>query len=139
MNINKKFKEVFLYGGLGWGLPFFVFFSILRWIEYKSPAFGSLSVFFVVSVIAGCILGLITKIFTKNALEIKFDIEVFCKSILLFAFAILIYGVVYRYILISNSWDKPLIGTIVLLILFFLSSLIQNRMIKTSIVEITGN
>ncbi len=30
MNMNKKIKEVLLYGGLGWGLPFFVFFSILR-------------------------------------------------------------------------------------------------------------
>lgn len=129
MNMNKKIKEVLLDGGLGWGLPFFVFFSILRWIEYKSPAFGSLSVFFIVSVTAGCLVGLITKILIKDAVEIKFDMKVFCKSILLFAFAILIYGLIFRYILLPNNWNQSFVGTIILLILLFIASLIQNRMI----------
>lgn len=125
----KKIKEVFLYGGLGWGLPFFVFFSILRWIEYKSPAFGSLTVFIVISIIAGCIFGLITQILNKNREAIKFDVKIFFKSILVFAFAILIYGVVFRYMLIPNDWDQPFIGMIILLILLTLSMLIQNKMI----------
>lgn len=129
MNMNKKFKAVFLFGGLGWGLPFFVLFSILRWIEYKSLAFGSLSVFFVVSVIAGCFFGLITQILTKETIDIKFDIKKFCKSILLFALAILIYGLVFRYILLPNNLDQSFIGTIILLSLLFLSALIQNRVI----------
>lgn len=125
----KKIKEVLLYGGLGWGLPFFVFFSILRWIEYKSPAFGSLTVFMVISIIAGCIFGLITQILNKNREAIKFDVKIFFKSILVFAFAILIYGVVFRYMLIPHDWDQPFIGTIILLILLTLSMLIQNKMI----------
>lgn len=125
----KKIKEVFLYGGLGWGLPFFVLFSILQWIEYKPPAFGSLSVFFIVSVTAGCLVGLITKILIKDAVEIKFDMKVFCKSILLFAFVILIYGLIFRYILLPNNWNQSFVGTIILLILLFIASLIQNRMI----------
>lgn len=125
----KKIKEVFLYGGLGWGLPFFVFFSILRWIEYKSPAFGSLSVFFIVSVTAGCVVGLITKILIKDAVDIKFDMKIFCKSILPFAFAILLYGLVFRYILLPNNWDQLFVGTIILLSLLFLSMFIQNKMI----------
>lgn len=129
MNINKKIKQVFLYGGLGWGLPFFVLFSILRWIEYKSPAFGSLGVFFVVSVMAGWFSGLITQILIKDAVDIKFNMKVFCKSILLFAFSILIYGLVFRYILLPNNWDQSFVGTIILLSLLFLSLSIQNRMI----------
>ncbi|MDY6456000.1 hypothetical protein [Acinetobacter faecalis] len=129
MNMNKKIKEVLLYGGLGWGLPFFVFFSILRWIEYKSPAFGSLTVFLVISIIAGCVFGLITQILSKKREAIKFNIKNFFYSILFFAIVFLIYGIIFRYILISNDWDQPFIGTSILLILVILSLLIQNRMI----------
>lgn len=129
MNMNKKIKEVLLYGGLGWGLPFFVFFSILRWIEYKSPAFGSLTVFLVISIIAGCVFGLITQILSKKREAIKFNIKNFFYSILFFAIVFLIYGIIFRYIHISNDWDQPFIGTSILLILVILSLLIQNRMI----------
>lgn len=48
-----KHHRIFLYGGLGWGVPFAVFISILRWIENKPVAFGSLSIFFMISIISG--------------------------------------------------------------------------------------
>ncbi|MFC6051712.1 hypothetical protein A6M14_03560 [Acinetobacter sp. Ac_877] len=128
MNINKIFKEFFLYGGLGWGVPFFLFYSIWRWIEYKPLAYG-FSVFFVVSVIAGCFVGLITKILTKDAEEIKFDFKIFYKSMLLFALAVFIYGVIFRFVLMPNGLDRSFVGTIILLILLLISSIIQKKMI----------
>jgi len=58
--MNNKLKWIFLYGALGWGVPFAFIMYIIREIEGKTIAFGSLPVFLIICVLGGMLFGAIT-------------------------------------------------------------------------------
>ncbi|MCU4616731.1 hypothetical protein [Acinetobacter lwoffii] len=66
--MNSKLKEIFLMGFM-WGIPFWLFISAIRWAENKPPAFGSLSIFLLISIIGGLCVGLIS--YKPNSNKIK--------------------------------------------------------------------
>ncbi|WP_180103234.1 hypothetical protein [Acinetobacter sp. YH12126] len=64
--MNNKLKWIFLYGGLGWGVPFAFIMYIIREIEGKPIAFGSLPVFLIICILAGMFFGAMIFKFTSN-------------------------------------------------------------------------
>lgn len=68
--MSENFKWIFLYGGLGWGLTMATFMSVLRWIEFKPPAFDSLPIFFLVCVVCGMLWGFFTNKLDKETQKI---------------------------------------------------------------------
>lgn len=65
--MNEKFKWIFLYGGLGWGIPFACLLSVIRETQDKPIAFGSFPIFVAVCIFAGMIFGFLMTQLSKNA------------------------------------------------------------------------
>ncbi|WP_098714795.1 hypothetical protein [Acinetobacter baumannii] len=64
--MKEEFKYIFLYGGLGWGVPFAFLMYIVREIEGKPMAFGSLSVFLSICILGGLFFGTMIFKFASN-------------------------------------------------------------------------
>lgn len=125
----KNFKWIFLYGGLGWGLSMAIFMSVLRWIEYESPAFGSLPIFFVVCVACGIGWGFFTKKLDREKKNLNIMFPKFIKSLLLLVCTLCIYGLIFRYILVPSNLNDTFISTLLLFLLLFTHFSLQSRLI----------
>lgn len=65
--MSNKFKWIFLYGGLGWGVPFACIMYVIREIQDKPMAFGSLPAFLITCILGGMFFGaIIFKYVLKN-------------------------------------------------------------------------
>ena len=65
--MSNKFKWIFLYGGLGWGVPFACIMYVIREIQDKPMAFGSLPAFLIICILGGMFFGaIIFKYVLKN-------------------------------------------------------------------------
>lgn len=55
----RKIKEIFIFGSLGWGIPFGIIFTLYRFYvqENFTPIFGSWIIFMIVCLVAGSIVG----------------------------------------------------------------------------------
>ncbi|WP_434278001.1 hypothetical protein [Acinetobacter sp. CE-15] len=118
--MSNNFKWIFLYGGLGWGLSMATFMSVLRWIEYKSPAFGSLPIFFVVCVVCGIGWGFFINKLDKEKKNLNIIFPKLIKSLLLLVCTLCIYGLVFRYILVPKNLNNTFISTLLLFLLLLL-------------------
>ena len=54
--MNEKFKWIFLYGGLGWGISFACLTFAIRYIQDK-PQASSLPIFLAICIVTGMIWG----------------------------------------------------------------------------------
>lgn len=127
--MSKNFKWILLYGGLGWGLSIAIFMSVLRWIEYKSPAFGSLPIFIVVCVVCGIGWGFFTKNLDKENKNLKIIFPKLIKSLLLLVCSLCVYGLIFRYILVRNNLNDTFISTLLLFLLLFTHFSLQSKFI----------
>ena len=128
--MNEKFKWIFLYGGVGWGLNLALFFSFLRWIEYKPPAFGSFIVLLLICILGGIVWGFFTqKMFDKKQ-KLKVTFFLYMKSILLLLFVLCIYGVCFRYVLAPHQLEDTFISTFLLMGLMIMAIFIHQKSIS---------
>ena len=54
----KRIKDIFIFGALGWGVPFGIIFTLYRYYtkEVFTPIFGSWIIFIITCLIAGSIV-----------------------------------------------------------------------------------
>ncbi|HGF8515998.1 TPA: hypothetical protein ACSE37_003978 [Acinetobacter baumannii] len=108
--MSNKFKWVFLYGGLGWGVPFACIMYVIREIEGKPMAFGSLPVFFIICIIGGMFFGaIILKYLLKNKYE-KLNLRFEKLSQVLLAWIVIysIYGLIIRFLLVPLNYNDTM-------------------------------
>jgi hypothetical protein len=133
--MNKKLKFLFINGGLGWGVPFCLFISALRWVENKPPAFGSYFIFLIISIIGGIGWGYFTYKLESKKENIDFSFFIFLKSMSLLLIIICIYGVIFRYLLTPNNLDHTLWSTGSFISIIFIGILIQHKFILKNSME----
>lgn len=127
--MNDKLKWILISGGLGWGIPFALLTSALRWIENQPPAFGSLPIFFVVCVFSGIGWGFFTYKLDKKRVKFNISFLKYIKSLFLLGVALCIYGILFRYVFIPNELDGTFFSTFIFIILMFLVIFIQMKFI----------
>lgn len=127
--MNKKFQLIFIHGGLGWGVPFSLFISALRWIENEPPAFGSYLILLIISIIGGIAWGYFMYKSDPQRENINFSVFIFLKSITLTLIILCIYGVIFRYLLAPNNLDDTLWSTSSFISLIFIGILVQHKFI----------
>ena len=91
--MKTKLKKIVAMGFL-WGIPFWILMSAIRWMENKPPAFGSLTVFFAICIVAGCLIGLFTA--TGKYIETVKKPRNFITSYLLIILALIIYLILFK-------------------------------------------
>lgn len=123
-------KWIFIHGGIGWGVPFAVLIYTIRWIENKSPAFGSFLILLIVSIIGGIVWGYGTYKFDEVEEKKTFSIYKFLKSMTLISIIFCIYAQIFRYVLIPYNLDRHYISTAVLFCLVFLGLFFHNKIIR---------
>lgn len=124
--MHKKLSWI-LIGGLGWGIPFALTISIIRWIENKPVAFGSFAITLIISVIAGIIWGLhmCNKHKDQSLLQ---NIGVnYLKNIVGVAVALLLYALGFKYILTPYQLNNSLWSSALLVGLFFIVIWLQQK------------
>ena len=127
--MNKKFQLIFIHGGLGWGVPFFLLISVLRWIENEPPAFGSYFILLIISIIGGITWGYFMYKSDTQRENIDFSVSIFLKSITLTLIILCIYGVIFRYLLTPNNLDDTLWSTSSFISIILIGILIQHKFI----------
>ena len=127
--MNKKFKLIFMQGGLGWGVPFCLLISVLRWIENRPPAFGSYVIFLIVSVIGGIVCGYIMYKSAAKKERTDFSFLTWLKSIVLVAVIMCIYGLIFRYWLAPNDLGHTLWSTGAFICMTLVGIFIQHKFI----------
>ncbi|WOE33247.1 MULTISPECIES: hypothetical protein [unclassified Acinetobacter] len=127
--MNKKNQLIFIHGGLGWGIPFSLFISALRWIENKPPAFGSYFILIIISIIGGIAWGYFMYKSGPQRENIDFSTSIFLKSITLALIILSIYGVIFRYLLTPNNLDDTLWSTCSFISIILIGILIQHKFI----------
>ena len=126
--MNKKLKWIFIHGGLAWGVPFALFISVLRWIEYKPVAFRSFWLLLTLSIVAGMLWGLtIYKPAQKNPTGHLFIVK-FLQLIAYFSAILGIYGVVFRYVLLPYDLAASLWKTGIFLLIVFIGIGLQKKL-----------
>lgn len=108
--MSNKFKWIFLYGGLGWGIPFACIMYVIREIEGKSMAFGSLPVFLIICILFGMSFGAINfKYLSKNKYE-KLNLRFEKLSQVLLAWIVIysIYGLIIRFLLVPLNYNETI-------------------------------
>ena len=127
VNMNQKLNWIVIKGGLGWGIPFALFFAILRWIENKPMAFGSPLVLLLVSIVGGMFWGALTyKICAKNPQQ-DFSLFNVLRSMLYLVIALLIYAISFHYVLVPKQLDDSLWSSALLIGLMFITLWLQKR------------
>ena len=119
-----------IYGGLGWGLSMALFFSILRWIEYKPPAFGSHYLLFLICIICGIAWGIFKIKLDHKKQELNISFASFLKSMLVLFLSLCIYGLCFRYILIPAQLQSTMISTLILVALICIALIIDKKLVS---------
>ena len=127
--MNKKLTGIFINGGLAWGIPFALFISVLRWIEYKPVAFGSFGVLLAVSIVAGMLWGLTMYKPAQQNPNGELIIVKFLQLMADFAVILGVYGVVFRYVLIPHDLAEGLWKTVIFLLIVFICIGVRKRLI----------
>ena len=108
--MNERFKWIFLYGGLGWGVPFACTMYVIREIKGQPMAFGSLPVFFIICILGGMFFGaIILKYLLKNKYE-KLNLRFEKLSQVLLAWIVIysIYGLIIRFLLVPLNYNDTI-------------------------------
>lgn len=108
--MSNQFKWIFLYGGLGWGIPFACIMYVIREIEGKSMAFGSLPVFLIICILSGMFFGAINfKYLSKNKYE-KLNLRFEKLSQVLLAWIVIysIYGLIIKFLLVPLNYNDTI-------------------------------
>ena len=108
VNMNQKLNWIVMKGGLGWGIPFALLFSALRWIENQPMAFGSYLVLVPVAIFGGMFWGALTYKMRRNHLQQDFSFIDFFRSMSYLLIALCLYGLLFRYVLVPKQLDDSL-------------------------------
>ena len=125
--MNEKLKWIFLYGGVAWGIPFACIMYVIREIEGKPVAFGSLPLFFIICILGGMFFGAITfKYLLKNKYEkLNLRFEKLSRVLLVWIVIYSIYGLIIRFLLVPLNYNDTIgsniFGWIIWSIVFYLS------------------
>ena len=125
--MKSKLKEIFLMGFM-WGRPFWLFISAIRWVENKPPAFGSLSIFLLVSIIGGLCVGLIS--YKPNSNKIKRDTKKLITSALILISIFVTYLIILKLILVPKGMADSFLNTALLISLILIPIVLEKRLYK---------
>ena len=125
--MNSKLKEIFLMGFM-WGIPFWLFISAIRWAENKPPAFGSLSIFLLISIIGGLCVGLIS--YKPNSNKIKRTTKKFITSALILISVFATYLIILKLILVPKGMADSFLNTALLISLILIPIVLEKRLYK---------
>ncbi|MGQ1303179.1 hypothetical protein ACT4WO_20120 (plasmid) [Acinetobacter baumannii] len=125
--MKTKLKKIVAMGFL-WGIPFWILMSAIRWMENKPPAFGSLTVFFAICIVAGCLIGLFTA--TGKYIETVKKPRNFITSYLLIILALIIYLILFKTILLPNNLTGSLFDSALLIFLILSTIIVEKKLIK---------
>ena len=125
--MNQKLNWILMKGGLGWGIPFALLFSALRWIENQPIAFGSYLVLLLVSIVGGMFWGALTYKTCDKNLQQDFSFIDFFRSMGYLLIALCLYGVLFRYVLVPKQLDDSLWSSCLFVGLMFTALWLQKR------------
>lgn len=106
--MKEKFKWVFFYGGLGWGISFTLIMSVIRDIQDKPVAFGSYPLFLTICIFGGMLFGAmmfkyapIKKSGTQNV-----NLEKVSKVLLVWGIILSCYGLIIKFVLVPLDYHN---------------------------------
>lgn len=106
--MKEKFKWVFFYGGLGWGISFTLIISVIRDIQDKPVAFGSYPLFLTICIFGGMLFGAmmfkyapIKKSGTQNV-----NLEKVSKVLLVWGIILSCYGLIIKFVLVPLDYHN---------------------------------
>lgn len=106
--MKEKFKWVFIYGGLGWGVSFTVIMSLIRDIQDKPVAFGSYPLFLTICIFGGMIFGaMMFKYESSKKPEIQnVNLEKVSKVLLVWGIILSLYGLIIKFLLVPLDYHN---------------------------------
>ena len=106
--MKEKFKWVFFYSGLGWGISFTLIISVIRDIQDKPVAFGSYPLFLTICIFGGMLFGAmmfkyapIKKSGTQNV-----NLEKVSKVLLVWGIILSCYGLIIKFVLVPLDYHN---------------------------------
>lgn len=106
--MKEKFKWVFFYGGLGWGVSFTLIMSVIRDIQDKPVAFGSYPLFLTICIFGGMIFGsMMFKYESSKKSEIQsVNLEKVSKVLLVWGIILSFYGLIIKFLLVPLDYQN---------------------------------
>lgn len=106
--MKEKFKWVFFYGGLGWGISFTLIMSVIRDIQDKPVAFGSYPLFLTICIFGGMIFGaMMFKYAPSKKSEIQnVNLEKVSKVLLVWGIILSFYGLIIKFVLVPLGYHN---------------------------------
>ena len=125
--MKTKLKKIVARGFL-WGIPFWILISATRWMENKPPAFGSLTMFFAICIVAGCFIGVFTA--TNKYIETVKKPRNFITLYLLITPALIIYLILFKTVMLPNNLTGSLLDNALLIFLILSTIIVEKKLIK---------
>lgn len=97
-------------------------------MENKPPAFGSLTVFFAICIVAGCLIGVFTA--TNKYIETVKKPRNFITSYLLITPALIIYLILFKTVMLPNNLTGSLLDNALLIFLILSTIIVEKKLIK---------
>jgi hypothetical protein len=106
--MKEKFKWVFFYGGLGWGVSFTLIMSVIRDIQDKPVAFGSYPLFLTICIFGGMIFGSMMFKYTpsKKSGTQSVNLEKVSKVLLVWGIILSFYGLIIKFLLVPLDYQN---------------------------------
>jgi len=106
--MKEKFKWIFFYGGLGWGISFTLIMSLIRDIQDKPVAFGSYLLFLTICIFGGMIFGaMMFKYESSKKPEIQnVNLEKVSKVLLVWGIILSFYGLIIKFVLVPLDYQN---------------------------------
>lgn len=125
INVKHKTKFVLFTCGIGWGIPFALMMLSLRWIECEPIHLREMVILLSCSILGGIFFGLLN----AQQEHQKNDWLDSIKSWVLITVLLIIYGLIYRCILLPENLHESLLTSIIFIGLTGLAVILQQKFI----------